>query len=65
MHFIKILDEPMSKSAGGYKKDCNAYPPKGMVDFMMDILNQGVCLMAIDKTNNKVVGIRTQYFVER
>ena len=55
----------MSKSAGGYKKDCNAYPPKGMVDFMMDILNQGVCLMAIDKTNNKVVGIRTQYFVER
>ena len=55
----------MSKSAGGYKKDCDVYPPQGMVDFMMDILKQGVCLMAIDKANNKVVGIRTQYYVER
>jgi hypothetical protein len=55
----------MNKSAGGYKKDCDPYPPQGMVDFMLDILKQGICLMAIDKETNKVVGIRTQYFAER
>ena len=48
---MKFSDEPMSKSAGGYKKDCSDYPPASMCDFMLDILRKGMCLMAVDKVS--------------
>jgi hypothetical protein len=58
-------DQPLSKSAGGYKKIYPEYPPKCMIDFIMDILKQKISLVAIDKETDKVIGIRIQYVVER
>jgi hypothetical protein len=41
----------MSKSAGGYKKNCSDYPPASMCEFILDILRKGMCLMAVDKVS--------------
>jgi hypothetical protein len=36
-----------------------------MTDFMAGVLSKESSLMAVEKDTNKVVGIRTQYIVER
>jgi hypothetical protein len=36
-----------------------------MVDFIMDIKKKKISLVAIDKETNEVIGLRTQYVVER
>ncbi len=62
MAFFIWAAEPASKSKGGYKGVDMTEPRK----LIMEILSDGVSIMAVDEANgNKVVGIRTSYTVDR
>ncbi len=56
-----VLGEPATKSKGGY----HGFKHPEIRKHIMEVLHDGVSLMAIDDSNGFLAGIRTSYVIDR